>query len=141
MVPHCHCARTRLTRACLCGWQLYADETRTAKVATLYGLRQQAEKEADSAEPFLCLSDFVAPRASGVPDYVGTCKPTDTPTHPPTPPPPPTPTRTHTHTYTHTHTHTYTYTHILLPFEFAWLPLSQCVCVCVFFVAVMAGLT
>src|SRR5690606_14745323 len=32
-------------------------------------LRQQRLRE--SAEPRLCLADFVAPRSSGVPDYLG----------------------------------------------------------------------
>lgn len=45
------------------------DEGRTTVLARLAGLRQQAEK--DSGEPYYCLSDFVAPRGSGVPDYVG----------------------------------------------------------------------
>ena len=51
--------------------QLYADETRTTKVGTFYGLRQQAEKEVEDPEPYLCLSDFVAPAGSGVADYIG----------------------------------------------------------------------
>ncbi|XP_062330688.1 methionine synthase [Osmerus eperlanus] len=40
-------------------------------VAKFHGLRQQAEKDSSSSDPYLCLSDFVAPRDSGVPDYVG----------------------------------------------------------------------
>uniref|UniRef100_H3B9U9 Methionine synthase n=1 Tax=Latimeria chalumnae TaxID=7897 RepID=H3B9U9_LATCH len=40
-------------------------------VAVLHGLRQQAEKDSASTDPYFCLSDFVAPRDSGVPDYVG----------------------------------------------------------------------
>uniref|UniRef100_A0A8C1TQ33 Methionine synthase n=1 Tax=Cyprinus carpio TaxID=7962 RepID=A0A8C1TQ33_CYPCA len=53
---------------------LYADDVtaqNTTPVATFYGLRQQAEKDSASSEPYLCLSDFVAPRGSGVQDYVG----------------------------------------------------------------------
>uniref|UniRef100_A0A8C1N1D3 Methionine synthase n=1 Tax=Cyprinus carpio TaxID=7962 RepID=A0A8C1N1D3_CYPCA len=53
---------------------LYADDVTaqsTTPVATFYGLRQQAEKDSASSEPYLCLSDFVAPRGSGVQDYVG----------------------------------------------------------------------
>ncbi|XP_052468033.1 methionine synthase isoform X2 [Carassius gibelio] len=53
---------------------LYADDVtaqNTTPVATFYGLRQQAEKDSASSEPYLCLSDFVAPRSSGVQDYVG----------------------------------------------------------------------
>jgi 5-methyltetrahydrofolate--homocysteine methyltransferase len=49
---------------------IYTDETRRDALATLYGLRQQiAKREADA--PAYCLADFVAPAASGVPDYVG----------------------------------------------------------------------
>ena len=33
-----------------------------------HGLRQQAEKD---DPPYFCLSDFIAPRASGVADYIG----------------------------------------------------------------------
>lgn len=31
----------------------------------------QAEKDGSSSEPFLCVSDFVAPVESGVADYIG----------------------------------------------------------------------
>ncbi|XP_078001227.1 methionine synthase-like [Glandiceps talaboti] len=37
--------------------------------AVFYGLRQQAEKESD--EPYVCLSDFVAPKQSDIADYIG----------------------------------------------------------------------
>ncbi|XP_059964290.1 methionine synthase isoform X4 [Mesoplodon densirostris] len=40
-------------------------------IATFYGLRQQAEKDSANADPYLCLSDFIAPLHSGVPDYLG----------------------------------------------------------------------
>uniref|UniRef100_A0A8C7HZN4 Methionine synthase n=1 Tax=Oncorhynchus kisutch TaxID=8019 RepID=A0A8C7HZN4_ONCKI len=40
-------------------------------LATFYGLRQQAEKDSASSDPYYCLSDFVAPRASRVSDYMG----------------------------------------------------------------------
>ncbi|XP_024140569.1 methionine synthase isoform X2 [Oryzias melastigma] len=43
----------------------------TRPVATFHGLRQQAEKDGASTEPYLCLSDFVAPVDSSVDDYVG----------------------------------------------------------------------
>ncbi|KAI7796520.1 methionine synthase [Triplophysa rosa] len=49
---------------------LYSDDV-THSVATFYGLRQQAEKDSASSEPYFCLSDFVAPEGSGVQDYVG----------------------------------------------------------------------
>jgi 5-methyltetrahydrofolate--homocysteine methyltransferase len=48
---------------------LYEDESRARPVARFYGLRQQQEK-ADEG-PYLCLSDFVAPKGSGVGDWVG----------------------------------------------------------------------
>nr|XP_002733368.2 PREDICTED: methionine synthase-like [Saccoglossus kowalevskii] len=38
-------------------------------VSVFYGLRQQAEKE--SNDPYVCLSDFVAPKDSNVRDYIG----------------------------------------------------------------------
>lgn len=40
-------------------------------LGTFYGLRQQAEKEAEDDEPYYCLSDFIAPSSSGVQDYIG----------------------------------------------------------------------
>ncbi|XP_041107812.1 methionine synthase isoform X2 [Polyodon spathula] len=40
-------------------------------VAKFYGLRQQVEKDSSSTDPYYCLSDFVAPLQSGVPDYIG----------------------------------------------------------------------
>uniref|UniRef100_A0A3Q2Q9M7 Methionine synthase n=1 Tax=Fundulus heteroclitus TaxID=8078 RepID=A0A3Q2Q9M7_FUNHE len=43
----------------------------TKPIATFHGLRQQAEKDSSSSEPFLCVSDFVAPVDSGVADYIG----------------------------------------------------------------------
>ncbi len=48
---------------------VFGDVTRTRAVATLHHLRQQKVKPA--GQPQLCLSDFVAPRDSGVSDYVG----------------------------------------------------------------------
>jgi 5-methyltetrahydrofolate--homocysteine methyltransferase len=49
--------------------ELYADDGRAKILATLHTLRQQMEK--DSARANLALADFVAPKASGVADYVG----------------------------------------------------------------------
>jgi len=48
---------------------VYADETRTTKIATLHTLRQQLEKREGRFNA--ALSDFIAPRATGVPDYIG----------------------------------------------------------------------
>jgi len=39
------------------------------KVETFFGLRQQAEKELNNC--FTCVSDFVAPRETGIRDYIG----------------------------------------------------------------------
>ncbi|KAJ1558793.1 hypothetical protein HK096_004077 [Nowakowskiella sp. JEL0078] len=47
------------------------DEGRTKVVGKYYGLRQQAEKDSDNDEPYYCLSDFIAPKSSGVKDYIG----------------------------------------------------------------------
>jgi len=46
---------------------MYEDETRHKEKGRLHGLRQQMEK--DTEEPFLCLSDFIAPK--GHADYSG----------------------------------------------------------------------
>ncbi len=48
---------------------VYADERRTEPLATLHTLRQQLAR--DAAHPNHALSDFVAPRESGVADYIG----------------------------------------------------------------------
>jgi 5-methyltetrahydrofolate--homocysteine methyltransferase len=50
--------------------ELYADENRTRVVKTLRMLRQQMDKKGDG-RPNFCLADYVAPRESGVIDYVG----------------------------------------------------------------------
>eukprot|EP00127_Corallochytrium_limacisporum_P002957 Clim_evm4s144 gene=Clim_evmTU4s144 len=51
--------------------EVYNDEDRTDKAATFYGLRQQQEREAGSGQKYLCMSDFVAPKESGLKDYIG----------------------------------------------------------------------
>ncbi len=48
---------------------LFADETRGAPVATLHTLRQQLPRREGRAN--VALADFVAPRASGLADYIG----------------------------------------------------------------------
>jgi 5-methyltetrahydrofolate--homocysteine methyltransferase len=48
---------------------LYADEARKTPIATLHTLRQQLTKREGRYNE--ALSDFIAPRDSGVPDYVG----------------------------------------------------------------------
>jgi 5-methyltetrahydrofolate--homocysteine methyltransferase len=49
--------------------EIYADENRDRIVATFRMLRQQTRKPGDKAN--LCLADFVAPRSSGLADYIG----------------------------------------------------------------------
>jgi 5-methyltetrahydrofolate--homocysteine methyltransferase len=49
--------------------QLYADASRTAERARVHTLRQQMKRPPGT--PNLALADFVAPRESGVPDWIG----------------------------------------------------------------------
>jgi len=49
--------------------EIYADESRTTVLETFHFLRQQNEKPAGN--PNQCLADFVAPKDSGVADYLG----------------------------------------------------------------------
>jgi 5-methyltetrahydrofolate--homocysteine methyltransferase len=54
--------------------EIYADDMRDRVLATWHNLRQQNEKprlDENSRNPNLCLSDFVAPKDSGIADYVG----------------------------------------------------------------------
>lgn len=48
---------------------VYADEARTTPIASLHSLRQQLDKREGRANA--ALSDFIAPVASGVADYIG----------------------------------------------------------------------
>ena len=52
---------------------LYADESREHAALTWYGMRQQTEKQVIDGvmRPNRCLADFVAPKESGIADYVG----------------------------------------------------------------------
>jgi 5-methyltetrahydrofolate--homocysteine methyltransferase len=49
--------------------EVYTDETRTQVLTTLHNLRQQGEHR--EGVPNRCLADYVAPKASGLHDYVG----------------------------------------------------------------------
>jgi 5-methyltetrahydrofolate--homocysteine methyltransferase len=49
--------------------EIYTDESRTTIAMTWHNLRQQSEKASDRFN--LCLADFVAPKSSGIADYVG----------------------------------------------------------------------
>ena len=48
---------------------IYADEARTALIATLHHLRQQTEQP--FTRPNLSLGDFIAPKATDLSDYIG----------------------------------------------------------------------
>lgn len=49
--------------------EIYTNEHRNEILTTFHMLRQQTQKAEDKAN--LCLADFVAPKESGVPDYIG----------------------------------------------------------------------
>jgi 5-methyltetrahydrofolate--homocysteine methyltransferase len=49
--------------------EVYTDDSRTQVLTTLHFLRQQKDKPEGQAH--LCLADFIAPKSSGVPDYIG----------------------------------------------------------------------
>ena len=49
--------------------EIYTDETRTKVALTWHGLRQQTKKPSNT--PNRALADFLAPKASGVADYMG----------------------------------------------------------------------
>ena len=49
--------------------ELYSDESRTQLLTRIHTLRQQGEKV--KGEPYYALSDFIAPKETGVPDYFG----------------------------------------------------------------------
>jgi 5-methyltetrahydrofolate--homocysteine methyltransferase len=53
--------------------EVYTDDSRNEVAFTWYGLRQQGVKPVvDGVQrPNQCLSDFIAPKSSGVPDYIG----------------------------------------------------------------------
>ncbi len=49
--------------------ELYTDESRSEILGTFYQLRQQEKKPGATAQ--LCLSDFIAPKETGIADYCG----------------------------------------------------------------------
>ncbi|HWV63014.1 MAG TPA: methionine synthase, partial [Oxalicibacterium sp.] len=53
--------------------EIYTDESRTQVAFTYYGVRQQTEKPVIDGvpRPNQCLSDFIAPKSSGIADYIG----------------------------------------------------------------------
>jgi 5-methyltetrahydrofolate--homocysteine methyltransferase len=75
-------AEKRLSASAVCGFwpantvedddiALYTDETRSTELTRLHHLRRQSGSGEDM--PHGCLSDFVAPRESGLRDYIGGC--------------------------------------------------------------------
>ncbi|MSP86324.1 MAG: methionine synthase [Methylotenera sp.] len=53
--------------------EIYTDETRSKIAFTYYGMRQQTVKPVIDgiARPNQCLADFIAPKATSTPDYIG----------------------------------------------------------------------
>jgi 5-methyltetrahydrofolate--homocysteine methyltransferase len=53
--------------------EIYTDETRQEIAFTYFGMRQQSEKPVIDrvARPNQCLADFIAPKDSGIADYIG----------------------------------------------------------------------
>ena len=49
--------------------ELYADDTRTKVLTTLHHLRQQNKKA--PGQPNFCLTDYIAPKETGIADYLG----------------------------------------------------------------------
>jgi 5-methyltetrahydrofolate--homocysteine methyltransferase len=49
---------------------IYSDDDRTSEISRFFGIRQQAEN-VDPSKPYKALGDFVAPKESGVKDYIG----------------------------------------------------------------------
>jgi 5-methyltetrahydrofolate--homocysteine methyltransferase len=49
--------------------ELYTDDSRTTVLQTLHHLRQQDKKKSTQAN--FCLSDYIAPKDSGIADYIG----------------------------------------------------------------------
>jgi 5-methyltetrahydrofolate--homocysteine methyltransferase len=49
--------------------EIYADEARTETLMTWHNLRQQMQRP--TGQPNWCLADFIAPRETGVKDYIG----------------------------------------------------------------------
>ncbi len=49
--------------------ELYTDDTRSKRLATLHTIRQQMARE--QGKPNLALGDYIAPKESGIADYIG----------------------------------------------------------------------
>jgi len=51
--------------------EVYGDDTRTSQIATLHTLRQQIARDPSRNRAHTALADFIAPKETGVADYVG----------------------------------------------------------------------
>ncbi|MBY0511119.1 MAG: methionine synthase [Rhodospirillaceae bacterium] len=51
--------------------EIYTDNSRTKVLTTLHSLRQQMFREGEKARANMALADFIAPKDSGVADYIG----------------------------------------------------------------------
>ena len=51
--------------------EVYTDESRTEVLATFYSLRQQIARDPSRKRPHVALADFVAPKDTGLADYIG----------------------------------------------------------------------
>ena len=51
--------------------EIYSDDTRTEVLATIHTLRQQMIREGSNARANAALADFIAPKGSGIVDYIG----------------------------------------------------------------------
>jgi 5-methyltetrahydrofolate--homocysteine methyltransferase len=51
--------------------EVYADETRSQVLTVIHTLRQQVKKQGGSPGVFMSLADFIAPKESGIIDYIG----------------------------------------------------------------------
>ncbi len=51
--------------------EVYKDDSRQEVIATLHSLRQQMERKPESGKVNLALADFIAPKESGIADYIG----------------------------------------------------------------------
>jgi 5-methyltetrahydrofolate--homocysteine methyltransferase len=51
--------------------EIYADEARKDVIGVNHGLRQQMKKDGPAPGEYLCLSDYVASKESGVADWIG----------------------------------------------------------------------
>jgi len=51
--------------------EIYTDDTRTKVLTTIHTLRQQMAREGEGARANMALADFIAPKSTGIADYIG----------------------------------------------------------------------